>query len=148
MELTIGDMPLIIGKKSKILCWGNPDIKMDFSTTLNIAEYTANAAMDVNAPRYFRIAGATMSANDFQILLSEFYSKTYTLLRPGAIGFFNFVIAITKFLDFKKTELYPAWQGMPYMRDMMEGRTEFSKNDRYQMEWTGLKQNLISNREK
>lgn len=148
MELTTGDMPLIMSGKSKILCWGNPDVKMDFTTTFNIAEYTASVAVDENAPRYSHIAGATMSANDFKILLSELDQKPYKLLRPGGIGFFNFVIGIAKFLDFKKTDLYPAWQGMQYMRDMMEGRAELAShdNDRYQMDWTSMKQYLSSNR--
>ena len=148
MELTTGAMPLIMSKKSKILCWGNPDIKMDFTTTFNIAEYAANAAMDANAPRYLQIAGESISANNIKILLSELDNKPYALLRPGGIGLFNFVIGVAKFLDFKKTDLYPAWQGMQYMRDMMEGRAELTTHDnnRYQMDWTNLKQYLLANR--
>ncbi|MEO5583004.1 MAG: NmrA family protein, partial [Saprospiraceae bacterium] len=135
-------------KKNKILCWGTPNIKMDFTTTFNTAEFTAYAAMDDTAPRYLHIAGDSLSAHDFEILLSELDKKPYSLLRPGGIGFFNFVIAMTRFFDFKKTTLYPAWQGMQYMRDMMEGRAELNRHDnnRYRMDWTSMKQYLAENR--
>ncbi len=44
-------------------------------------------------------------------------------------------------------DLYPAWQGMQYMRDMMEGRIKIQSydNNRYpNMHWTTVKEFLIS----
>ncbi|MBA2612140.1 MAG: NmrA family NAD(P)-binding protein [Bacteroidetes bacterium] len=146
MDLLTTDMPLILFKKKKILCWGNPDIKMDFTSTYNVAEYTANVALDNSSPRYLKIAGDTMSANDIKNLMSELSGTKYKLFRPGGIGLLNSIIGVAKFFDRSKTELYPAWQGMQYMRDMMEGRAVITNhdNDRYLMKWTKIKEYLVS----
>jgi nucleoside-diphosphate-sugar epimerase len=146
MDLLTTDMPLILFKQKRILCWGNPDQILEFTTTYNVAEFTAEAAMDDNSPRYLRIAADRLSCNDFVQLLSELTNKKYKLFRPGGIGLLNFMIRMTRFFSPSKKELYPAWQGMQYMRDMMEGRIIFQKydNDRYSnIEWTTVKEFLI-----
>ncbi len=146
MELLTTDMPLIMFKQKRILCWGNPNQLIEFTTTYNIAEFTAMAALDETTPRYLRIAGDTLSCNDFVKLLSEITGNKYKLFRPGGIGLFNIVINLTKFFSPSKTELYPAWQGMQYMRDIMEGRIVFQKydNERYsKINWTTVKEFLI-----
>ncbi len=150
MDLLTTDMPLIMFKQNRILCWGNPNQLMEFTTTENIATFTANAAMDDDTPRYLRIAGDTLSCNDFVKLLSQLTGKKYKLFRPGGIGLLNTVIKLTRFFSPSKNELYPAWQGMQYMRDMMEGRVIFTKydNDRYQnMQWTRVKDFLIKEKD-
>jgi NmrA-like family len=146
MDLLTTDMPLILFKKKRILCWGNPNQILEFSRTENIAAFTAEAALDDNAPRYLRIAGDRLSCNNFVQLLTELTSKNYKLFRPGGIGLFNFLIKVTRFFSPSKNELYPAWQGMQYMRDMMEGRIIFQKydNDRYaNIKWTSVKEFLL-----
>ncbi len=150
MDLLTTDMPLILFNKKKILCWGNPDIKIDFTTTYNIAEYTASVALDNNTPRYLKIAGDTLSANDFTHLMTEISGNDYKLFRPGGISLLNVIINIAKLFDRKKTELYPAWQGMQYMRDMMEGRAVLDDhdNERYPVKWTSVKEFLLSGKAK
>jgi hypothetical protein len=146
MDLLTTDMPLILFKQKRILCWGNPDQILEFTTTYNVAEFTAEAAMDDNSPRYLRIAADRLSCRGFVHLLSELTSKKYKLFRPGGIGLLNFMIRMTRFFSPSKKELYPAWQGMQYMRDMMEGRIIFQKydNDRYSnIVWTSVKEFLI-----
>jgi uncharacterized protein YbjT (DUF2867 family) len=146
MELLTTDMPLILSKQNRILCWGNPDQVMEFTTTYDIADFTANAALEENTPRYMRIAGDRLSCNQFVELLTEITTKKYKLLRPGGIGLFKFMIRLTKFFSPSPKELYPAWQGMQYMRDMMEGRIQFQKydNDRYpNPKWTTVRDFLI-----
>ena len=146
MDLLTKEMPLIISQQHKILCWGNPDQIMEFTTTYNIAEFTAEAAIDNDTPRYLRIAGDRLSCNDFVKLLTELTGKSYKIFRPGGIGLLNFMIRLTRFFSPSKDELYPAWQGMQYMRDMMEGRIIFQKydNDRYRnIHWTTAREYLI-----
>jgi uncharacterized protein YbjT (DUF2867 family) len=145
MDLLTTDMPLIMFKKQRILCWGNADQIIEFTTTNNIAAFTAEAAMDNDTARYLRIAGDRLSCNDFVTLLSELTGKKYKLFRPGGIGFLNTVIKLTRFFSPSKNELYPAWQGMQYMRDMMEGRIIFQKydNDKYpNIKWITVKEFL------
>ena len=147
MDLLTTDMPLILFKQKRILCWGDPNQIIEFTTTYNIAEFTAEAAMDENTPRYLRIAGDKLSCNDFVKLLKELTNKNYKLLKPGGITLLNFMIRLIRFFSPSKNELYPAWQGMQYMRDMMEGRIIFQKydNDRYlNIKWTSVKKFLIT----
>jgi nucleoside-diphosphate-sugar epimerase len=146
MDLLTTDMPLILFKKQRILCWGNPDQIVEFTTTYNVADFTAEAALDDNTPRFLRIAGDRLSCNDFVKLLTEITIEKYKLFRPGGIGLLNTVITLTRFFSPSKNELYPAWQGMQYMRDMMEGRIIFQEyaNDRYSnVNWTSAKDFLI-----
>jgi uncharacterized protein YbjT (DUF2867 family) len=146
MDLLTTDMPLILFKQKRILCWGNPNQIIEFTTTCDVAEFTAEAAIDDNTPRYLRIAGDRLSCNDFVKLLTELTTKNYKILRPGGISLLNFLIRVTRFLSPSKSELYPAWQGMQYMRDIMEGRIIFQKydNDRYlNIKWTSVEEFLI-----
>ena len=145
MDLLTTDMPLILFKQKRILCWGNPNQIMEFTTTQNVAEFTAAVAIDDSTPRYLNIAGDKLSCNDFVQLLTELKNEKYTLFRPGGISLLNVLIKLTRFFSPSKNELYPAWQGMQYMRDMMEGRLIFKKydNDKYStIKWTKVKEFL------
>lgn len=147
MDLLTTDMPLILFKQKRILCWGNPNQLIEFTTTDNVAEFTADAAVEETTPRYLRIAGDKLSCNDFVRTLSELTSKNYKLFRPGGIGLLNFLIKTTRFFSPSEKELYPAWQGMQYMRDMMEGRIIFQQydNDRYSyIKWTSVREFLVN----
>jgi hypothetical protein len=145
MDLLTTDMPLILFKKKRILCWGNSNQILEFTTTNNIAEFTANVALDNDTPRYMRIAGDRLTCNDFVKLLTEMTGEKYKLFIPGGIGLLNFMIKAAKFFAPSPNELYPAWQGMQYMRDMMEGRIVFSTydNNRYNdINWTSVREFL------
>ena len=147
MDLLTTDMPFILFKQRRILCWGNPDQIIEFTTTRNVAEFTAEAALDNDTPRYLRIAGDRLSCRDFVKLLSELTNSQFRILRPGGIGLLNFVIKLTRFFSPSEKVLYPAWQGMQYMRDMMEGRIVFQKydNDRYgNIRWTSVREFLMN----
>lgn len=146
MDLITAEMPLILFKVKRILYWGNPTIKMDLTTTFNVAEFTANVALDENTPRYLRIAGDSVNALDVQKIMSGITGLKFGLLRPGGIGLFNTIIKVAKFFGGNSPDLYPAWQGMQYMRDMMEGRAERNThaNDRYNnIHWTSVEEYLI-----
>ena len=147
MDLLTTDMPLILFEKQRILCWGKPEQIIEFTTTYNVAEFTANVALDNHTPRYMRIAGDRLNCNDFVKLLTELTNKQYKLFRPGGIWLLSCLISMTKFFSPSNNKLYPAWQGMQYMRDMMEGRIIFTtyENDRYKnINWTTVKQYLIN----
>jgi hypothetical protein len=48
-----------------------------------------------------------------------------------------------------KTEIYPAWQGMQYMRNMIDKRATLASidNDRYpNMKWTSVKELLTNHK--
>ena len=146
MDLLTAEMPLILFKFKRILYWGNPNVKMDLTTTFNIAEFTANVALDENTPRYLRIAGDSVNAIDVQKIMADITGLKFGMFNPGGIGLFNTIIKVAKFFNKGGEDLYPAWQGMQYMRDMMEGRAVIKShdNDRYKnIHWTSVKEFLI-----
>jgi hypothetical protein len=53
------------------LCWGNANQILEFTTTDNVAEFTAAVALDDDTPRYLRIAGDRLSCNNFVQLLTS-----------------------------------------------------------------------------
>lgn len=147
MDLLTTDMPLILFKFRRILYWGTPNVKMDLTTMDDVAEYTARAAIDTDTPRRLRIAGDTVSAADVKKIVSKVTSKRFHLLRAGSISLLNVIINIAQFFAPAKNKLYPAWQGMQYMRDMMEGRAELNAHDnnRYSdMRWTSVEKFLAA----
>jgi hypothetical protein len=83
--------------------------------------------------------------------MTELTRKPYKIFRPGGIGLLNLLIKTTRFFSPSENELYPAWQGMQYMRDMMEGRIIFQEyaNDKYpHIEWTSVRQFLLQEKAK
>ncbi|MES2566805.1 MAG: NmrA family NAD(P)-binding protein [Bacteroidota bacterium] len=147
MDLLTTEMPLILFKQKRILCWGNPNQILEFTTTQNIASFIAHAVMEDNTPRYLRIAADRLTCNEFVTLLTNLTGEKYKLFKPGGISLLNVLIKVTRFFAPAPKELYPAWQGMQYMRDMMEGRIVFHAydNDRYpDMKWTTVEQFLLN----
>jgi len=146
MDLLTGQMPMILDKQKWILYWGNPDQSLDFTTMDNTAEYTANVALDDSTPRFLRIVGDQITPRQMAKVMSEITGKEFSLFKAGGIGLINSIIKTMKFFSPAKKDLYPIWQGMQYMRDMMEGRAKIDSydNDRYQgMIWTSIKDLLL-----
>ncbi len=147
MDLVTGDMPLILFKFKRVLYWGNPGIKFDLTLTDDVASYTAAVAMDDAAPRFLHIAGDSVNAKDVLEIMDEISTKQFRLFRPGSINLLNSFIKLARFFSKNTQELYPAWQGMQYMRDMMEGRSARTTHDnmRYPgIHFTSLKDYLLS----
>ncbi len=138
-DMLTGQMPLILFKMHRVLCWGNADQRMDFTTMDDTAAFTARAALDPSTPRFLRIAGDQLSARELTALASEVSGEKFRLLRAGGLGTLGALIKITRTFAPGKEELYPAWQGMQYMRDMFGGRAKLDPldNDRYPgIHWT------------
>ena len=139
MELLTGQMPWI-------LYWGDADQSIDFTTMDDTAEFTANVALDDSTPRFLRIAGDQISPRQIVEVVSEITGKKFSLFRAGGIGLINFITKIMKTFSPAQKDLYPIWQGMQYMRDMMEGRVKIDSydNNRYSdIHWTSVKELLL-----
>jgi uncharacterized protein YbjT (DUF2867 family) len=146
MELLTGQMPMILDKQKWILYWGNADQSIDFTTMDDTAEFTANVALDDNPPRFLRIAGDQITPRQMVKVVSGITGKEFSLFRAGGIGLINFIIKMMKTFSPAEKELYPIWQGMQYMRDMMEGRVKIDSydNNRYpNMACTSIKELLL-----
>jgi len=141
-ELLTTDMPMILFKQKMILYWGNADYRWGFTTMDNTAAYTAKVALDPAAPRYLVIAGDQISPREVHAMVSELTGQKFRMFRPGGKGLLGAIIRITRQIAPGKNELYPAWQGMQYMHNMIDERSKIAKlhNDRYQgLQWTNVR---------
>ena len=148
-ELLTGQMPLIFFKFKRILYWGNPDQRMDFTTMDDTATFTARAALDPSTPRFLRIAGDQLSARDLTVLVSEVTGTKFKLFRAGSLGSLGVLIRVARTAAPAEKQLFPAWQGMQYMHNMFDGRAKLEPldNDRYpSISWTTVRDVLSARR--
>lgn len=138
-DLLTGDAPIVIHKLRRVVYWGNADQPFDFTTKDDVADYTADAALDAQAPRFLRIAGDERSPRDLATLMTRLDGRPWKLLRAGSIGRLGLLIRVTRALSPGSDAPFPAWQGMQYLRDMSSGAGKLLDldNDRYgKTEWT------------
>jgi uncharacterized protein YbjT (DUF2867 family) len=144
-DMLTGQMPLILFKLRRVLCWGNADQRMDFTTIDDTAAFTATAALDPSTPRFLRIAGDELSARELAAVASEATGEGFRVFRAGGLGTLNALIKVAHAVAPGKGALYPPWQGMQYMRDMFDGRAKLDPldNDRYPgRQWTTAREVL------
>ncbi len=140
-DLLTDQAPIVLFPIKRVMFYGNPDQLMDFTTIQNTADYTAAAALDPTTPRYVRIAGDVLSARVLKDAASEVTGDEFKLFRVGGLGLLNAIIKITKAVAPNNNEVFPAWQGMQYMRDMFSGlaKLEPLDNNRYpEVKWTSV----------
>jgi nucleoside-diphosphate-sugar epimerase len=128
-DLLTGQAPVVLFERKRVLYWGSADQLMDFTTMDDTAAYTAAAAVDDETPRFLRVAGDQISARGLAMVASEVTGEKFKLLRPGGLGTFNVVIKIFRALMPAKDDLYPPWQGMQYLRDMLSGEAKLHPLD-------------------
>jgi hypothetical protein len=148
-ELLTGEIPMIFFKQKMILYWGSSNYKWGFTTMDNTAEYTAKVALDTESPRYLRIAGDLINPKEVQQVASVITGDQFRTFNPGGKGLLGFIIKVTKTIAPAKDELYPAWQGMQYMHNMIDKRSEIDllENNRYpEINWTTVKDYLSNHK--
>ncbi|RYY88492.1 MAG: NmrA family protein [Chitinophagaceae bacterium] len=144
-DLLTGQAPLVLRKQRRILYWGNADQPLDFTTMENTAAYTAAAALDDTAPRFLRIAGDVLSIRELKESAQAATGEQFRLLRAGGLGVLRTMIKMTRFFAPARKEVFPPWQGMQYLRDMLsgEGKLDRLDNSRYtDLTWTSVRQVL------
>jgi nucleoside-diphosphate-sugar epimerase len=142
MDMLTGQAPFILFKLNRVLYYGNADQLLDFTTKDDTADYTAEAALDPDTPRYLRIAGDQISARQLAEVVSRIRGKKYRLLYGGGLGVLKAMIKAAKAFSPGTDDLYPAWQGMQYMHNMYSGlpKLDPTDNKRYpDLTWTRVK---------
>jgi hypothetical protein len=150
MDMLTGQMPVILFKQRIVIFWGNADSEWDFTTINNTAEYTALVALDDSSPRFLRIAGERLSPVKIRNITEEVYGVKFRLFRPGGQKLLGLLIKWIRKLSKGENELYPAWQGMQYMHNMIDERSKNSDldNKRYpKVIWTMVKEILQTHKE-
>jgi uncharacterized protein YbjT (DUF2867 family) len=138
-DLLTGEAPIVLHRFRRILYWGDLDQPLDFTTKDDVADYTADVALDADAPRFLRIAGDVVSARDLATLMTQLDGRRWKPLRAGGIERLSMLIRIARTLSPTSDAPFPAWQGMQYVRDMSSGRGKLSPldNERYgKTDWT------------
>ena len=132
-DLLAGQAPIILHKRRKVLYWGDAEQKLDFTTKDDVADYVAEVALDDAAPRLLRIAGDAVSPRELAAIMTDLTGERFGLWRAGGIGLLSLVIRIARTLTPRSDAIFPAWQGMQYLRDMASGRGKLEPldNDRY-----------------
>jgi uncharacterized protein YbjT (DUF2867 family) len=146
-DLLLDQMPVIMLKQKLVLYWGNADHRWDFTTMDDTAAYTANVALDPTTPRYLIIAGDRISPKEIRAAVNEVTGQKFRLIRTGGQKLLGVIIKIARTFSPSKDDLYPAWQGMQYMHNMIDKRATIKKldNDRYPgMYWTSVKELLLT----
>jgi hypothetical protein len=146
-DLLTGTAPIVLHKQRKILYWGSADQPLDFTAKDDVAAYVAEVALDAAAPRFLRIAGSTVSPRQLVALMTELTKQKFGLWRPGGIGLLGVLIGIARTLTPRNDDVFPAWQGMQYLRDMASGRGKLEPldNDRYgRRPWTSARDVLAA----
>jgi uncharacterized protein YbjT (DUF2867 family) len=143
MNLLTGEAPLVLFKVHRVLYWGpNPDEPIDFTTMEDTAAFTAEVALDAEAPPILRIAGEQISAAGLAEAASQVVGKPFRLLRGGSLERLQRIIRVTRALTPNSEAPFPAWQGMQYLYCMFEGsgRLATLDNRRYaDLHWTGVR---------
>lgn len=138
-DLLTGDAPIVLQRPRKVLYWGDADQLFDFTTKDDVARYTASAALDPAAPRFLRIAGDVVTARELAATMSDLTGRPFGLWRAGGLGRLGLLIRVVRALTPASDAVFPAWQGMQYLRDMASGRGKLAPldNDRYgTVSWT------------
>ncbi len=145
MDMLTDEIPMILFNQKLILYWGNADHKMGFTTLDDTAMFTANVALDASTPRYLRVAGDQISPREIREVMTRLSGQKFRMIRTGGLGLLSLLIKIARKFAPGETDLYPAWQGMQYMRNMMDERATLRTvdNNRYpEMRWTTVKELL------
>lgn len=148
MDMLGAEMPIIQRRIRRILYWHSADQLLDFTSKDDVAAYTARAALDPATPRILRVAGDTASARRIAEVMTQLSGERYKPLRAGTIGSLGLMIGIAKVVAPGRGDVFPAWQGMQYMRDMFSGDGRLSPldNDRYSgLDYTTIRDHLSGN---
>ncbi|RDE05826.1 NmrA family NAD(P)-binding protein [Sphingomonas aracearum] len=144
-DMLAGEMPLIVRPLRRVLYWGSADQPFALTTRDDTAAFTAAAALDEQAPRDLHIAGTEATARSIAALMRELSGRRYRPLRAGSVNGLERLSRLVRRVAPQKQAVFPAWQGMQYMRDMFDGRAPSAPidNDRYpDMSWTDLREVL------
>ena len=147
MDMLGAEMPVIQPGISRVLYWADAAQPLDFTTKDDVAAFTAAAALDDAAPRFLRIAGEALSAEELAAAMSDVTGRRYRTLYAGSAGLLGVMIGVAKRAAPSPDETFPAWQGMQYMRDMFSGRGKLEPldNGRYaDVRWTPVREQLAA----
>lgn len=131
--------PVLNLKEKSIGYWGNKaDWKLDFTSMNDTAAFTAEAALDDDAPRNLRIAGFQISPDMLRATIQDLTGQQYKIHQiSGLEEFANSIKKLRAENPAGENELYARWQQAQYMYSMFSTQHSKLDNGRYQnLSWT------------
>lgn len=131
--------PILNLKDKSVGYWGDKaDWKLDFTTMDDTAAFTAEAALDDNAPRDLQIASFQISPNMILAVVKEADGQDFKIHQLSGIeDFAAFLKKQRAENPVGENELYANWQGGQYMYSMFTTQNTNLANDRYKgLTWT------------
>ncbi len=131
--------PILNLKDKSIGYWGDKaDWKLDFTTMDDTAAFTAEAALDDNAPRDLQIASFQISPNMILADVKGASGQDFKIHQLSGIeDFAAFLKKQRAENPAGENELYANWQGGQYMYSMFTTQHTRLANDQYQgLTWT------------
>jgi uncharacterized protein YbjT (DUF2867 family) len=145
-DLLRGQAPVVLAGPRRVLYWGDADQPLDFTTMVDTANFTAAAALDASTPRYLRVAGEVASIRQLRAAASAATGQEFKLFRVGGLGLLGTMIKVTHTLMPAPNEVFPPWQGMQYLHNMLSGQAKLPEpldNDRYpDIQWKKVREVL------
>ena len=151
--LTGGFMELLLRgrlldpKAQTVNYFGDPEQRLDYTTMLDVAAFTAAAALDADAPSILRLAGDTVTARRIAAIAGDVTGKPFTLMRLGSIDHLGKMIAGERAAHPEaETEVFPRFQQLQYTHNMQSGRGVLTPldNARYGLKTTSVHELLAA----
>lgn len=132
-ELLVGEAPMVLLDRRKVLFWSSADQVLDFTTKDDAARVTALAALDPDAPRVVEVAGSRVSAREIAQTLTSLTGTTFSPLWAGTTTTLAAMSTVARRVTGGADETFPAWQGMQYFVSMFSGQATLRHvdNDRW-----------------
>jgi NAD(P)-dependent dehydrogenase (short-subunit alcohol dehydrogenase family) len=131
--------PVLNLKDKSIGYWGEKaDWKLDFTTMDDTAAFTAEVALDDNAPRDLQIASFQISPNMIRTDVKEATGQEFRIFQMSSLeDFAQFIKKQRADNPAGENELYAKWQQGQYMYSMFTTHHNQLANDRYKnLTWT------------
>lgn len=131
--------PILNLKDKSIGYWGEKsDWKLDFTTMDDTAAFSAEVALDDNAPRYLQIASFQISPNMIWAAVKEATGQEFKIHQLSSLDDFAQYIKKQRANNpAGENELYAKWQQSQYMYSMFSTQHQQLSNERYKnLTWT------------
>ena len=138
-DILMYNTPILNLKEKSIGYWGdNADWKLDFTTMDDTAAFTAEAALDDNAPRDLQIASFQISPNEILADVKTASGQDYAIRQLSSLEDFSAFIKKQRAENpAGENELYAKFQQGQYMYSMFTTQNTKLANDRYKgLTWT------------
>lgn len=135
MDMLAWGMGLLDTRGHRVTHWGDdPNALLQFTTMDDTAAYTAEAALDENAPRFVRIAGDLLGPRQLAAVAEAATGEKFSVVSLGSLQALEKEIETQRAADpAPESSPFPKWVQLQYALGMINGLAVVKPldNDRY-----------------